>query len=93
MLGISALQSYWLEALEAECLNKHDMLVCVLANLERKSCIFQRDQHSDGPFHATGREQEQFSVAPVTDQICSVLKSSPVILWLDQISSHGVAVQ
>ena len=39
MLGISALKGYQVEALEAVCLNKCDMLVCVPTGSRNSACF------------------------------------------------------
>ena len=39
MLGISALKGYQVEALEAVCLNKRNMLVCVLTGSRNSACF------------------------------------------------------
>ena len=39
MLGISALKGYQVEALEAVCVNKHDMLVCVPTGSTNSACF------------------------------------------------------
>ena len=52
MLGISALKGYQVEALDAVCVNKRDMLVCVPTG-SRNSCIFwgRPNLHLDWPCH------------------------------------------
>ena len=39
MLGISSLKGYQVEALEAVCLNKCDMLVCVPTGSRNSACF------------------------------------------------------
>ena len=54
MLGISALEGYQVEALEAVCLYKHDMLVCVSTG-SRKSLGFEGTRTMID--HVPGRER------------------------------------
>ena len=52
MWGISALKGYQMEALEAVCVNKRDMLACVPTG-SRNSCVFwsRSNPHLDRPRH------------------------------------------
>ena len=52
MWGISALKGYQMEALEAVCVNKRDMLACVPTG-SRNSCVFwsRPNPHLDRPRH------------------------------------------
>ena len=54
MLGISALKGYQVEALEAVCLSKHDMLVCVPTGRRNPVCFELICIEID---HITGRER------------------------------------
>ena len=54
MLGISALEGYQVEVLEAVCLNKRDTLVCVPTGSRNSACFEvgpKPNPHGDRPRH------------------------------------------
>ena len=75
MLGMSALNGYQVEALEAVCLNKRDTLVCVPTGSRNSACfevgLIRRS------WTTSLAVSEQLSTASVIGQICIGLKSAP----------------
>ena len=75
MLGISSLQGYQVEALDAGCLNKCDMLVCVPTGSRNSACFEVGLIHT--VMDNVTAVSEQLSVVSVIGQICIGLKSTP----------------
>ena len=76
MLGISVLEGYQVEALEAVCLNKRDTLVCVPTG-SRNSACFEVGLICTMIDHVPVSGRAAYSTVSVIGQIHISLKSPP----------------